>query len=85
MRRSITRHDVVAAGKRLIEAERALDRLFAERRATPETITQATARVGAAAASVRAVDLVPHVATRSLLAEEQVARYDQLRGYQRAG
>jgi hypothetical protein len=79
------RRDAVAAGERLIEAERALDRLFAERRATPEAVTEATARVGTAAASVRAVHLVTHVATRAMLTEEQVTRYDQLRGYRRAG
>jgi hypothetical protein len=79
------RRDAVVAGEQLIEAERALDRLFAEHRATPEAVTEATARVGAAAASVRAVHLVTHVATRSLLTEEQVARYDGLRGYRRAG
>jgi hypothetical protein len=79
------RRGAAAAGERLIETERALDRLFAERSATPEAVTEATARVGTAAASVRAVHLVTHVATRSLLTEEQVARYDQLRGYRRAG
>jgi hypothetical protein len=79
------RRDAVVAGEQLIEAERALDRLFAEHRATPEAVTEATARVGAAAASVRAVHLVTHVATRAMLTEEQVTRYDQLRGYRRAG
>jgi Spy/CpxP family protein refolding chaperone len=79
------RRDAVAAGERLIEAERALDRLFAERRATPEAVTEATARVGTEAASVRAIHLVTHIATRALLTEEQVTRYDQLRGYRRAG
>ena len=79
------RRDAVAAGERLIEAEHALDRLFAERRAMPEAVTEATARIGTAAAAVRAVHLVTHVATRALLTEEQVARYDGLRGYRRAG
>lgn len=79
------RRDAVAAGEQLIAAERALDRLFAERRATPEAVQDATARIGAAAASVRSVHLVTHIATRALLTEEQVGRYDQLRGYRRAG
>lgn len=79
------RRDAVAAGERLIEAERALDRLFAERRATPEVVTQATSRIGTEAAAVRAVHLVTHISTRALLTEEQVVRYDQLRGYRRGG
>jgi hypothetical protein len=79
------RHDAVAAGERLMEAERVLDRLSAERRTTQEAITQATSRIGAEAASVRTVHLVTHIATRALLTEEQVVRYDQRRGYRRGG
>jgi hypothetical protein len=79
------RVDAIAAGERLIEAEGLLDRLFAERRATPEAVEEATARIGAAAASVRAVHLVTHITTRALMTDDQVRRYDELRGYRRAG
>ncbi len=79
------RSDAIAAGERLIAAEQALDRLFAERRATPEAVQEATARIGEAAAAVRSVHLVTHIGTRALLTDDQVARYDDLRGYRRAG
>lgn len=79
------RSDAIAAGERLIAAEQALDRLFAERGATPEAVQDATARIGVAAAAVRSVHLVTHIATRALLTDDQVARYDELRGYRRAG
>lgn len=79
------RRDAAIAGERLIEAERALDGLFAGHRATPESVASATARIGAEAASVRAVHLVTHIATRALLTQEQVVRHDELRGYRRGG
>jgi Spy/CpxP family protein refolding chaperone len=75
------RRDAVAAGERVIAAEAALDRLFAERRATPEAVATATAEVGAAGAALRAIHLVTHIATREVLTAEQVLQYDVLRGY----
>lgn len=79
------RRDAVAAGEQLIEAERALDRLFAERRATDAAVGEATARIGLAAAAVRTAHLVTHVATRALLTEAQLTHYDTLRGHKRHG
>jgi Spy/CpxP family protein refolding chaperone len=69
------------AGEALIRAESELDRLFATRTATPETLSAATARAGAAQARVRETHLRYHLAMMEVLRPEQVARYARLRGY----
>lgn len=78
------RADAIVAGERVIAAERALDRLFAEQRATPEAVAAASAEAGAAQAALRTIHLVTHIATRDVLDAAQVARYDALRGYRTA-
>ncbi|MBR0682923.1 hypothetical protein GXW74_20695 [Roseomonas eburnea] len=78
------RRNAIAAGERVIEAERILDRLFSERRATPDAVAEATARIGVESASLRAVHLAAHIATRAVLTSDQIVRYDEVRGYRRA-
>jgi hypothetical protein len=68
-------------GERLIEAERALDRLFAERRATPESLSLATGNAASLEGELRAAHLRYHLAMMDVLAPHQVHRYNQLRGY----
>lgn len=68
-------------GAQLIEAERALDRLFAERRADAAAVDMATRRVGELNATLRAEHLKTHIAQTALLSPQQVARYQTLRGY----
>jgi Spy/CpxP family protein refolding chaperone len=75
------REETSALGRRLIEAERALDRLFAERRATPDTVSAATEQAGAIEAKLRAAHLRYHLAMVDVLSAEQVATYNHLRGY----
>lgn len=79
------RERAVAAGAAVIEAERALDRLFADRRATKAAVADATARAGAARAALRAVHLDAHLDTATLLTEAQIEIYVQRRGYRPAG
>jgi hypothetical protein len=71
----------VALGRRVIEAERALDRAFAERRVDSAGLTQLTAAVAEPMAALRAEHLSTHLAQTRLLDAQQVARYQQLRGY----
>ena len=73
--------DAVALGGELIEAERRLDRLFADRQAAPDSLRAAVDEVGRLRAALRYTHLDAHVATRALLSEEQIQRYDELRGY----
>jgi hypothetical protein len=68
-------------GVRLIEAERALDLLFAERRATPDAVAAATMRAGAIEAKLRAAHLRYHLEMVDVLTPSQVATYNHLRGY----
>jgi hypothetical protein len=55
--------------------------LFAERRATPETVAAATMRAGAILAKLRAAHLRYHLARVDLLTPSQVAAYNRRRGY----
>ena len=75
------RAETIPLGERVIAAEAALDRLFAERRATPAAIEAATASAGAAQAALRAAHLRYHLDAAALLSPEQVERYATLRGY----
>lgn len=75
------RAETSALGAELIKAERALDRLFAEKRATLETIAAATERAGAIEAKLRAAHLRYHLAMIDVLTTDQVMAYNHLRGY----
>ncbi|MBD0270571.1 MAG: Spy/CpxP family protein refolding chaperone [Acetobacteraceae bacterium] len=75
------RAEVRPLGERVIAAEGALDRLFATAQATPAAVTEASAAVGAARGSLRAAHLRYHLAARESLTPEQLARYEELRGY----
>jgi Spy/CpxP family protein refolding chaperone len=68
-------------GDELIDRERALDRLFAQRDITSERLIAATAAIGDVQGRLRAVHLVAHLETRAILSAEQIAQYDKLRGY----
>lgn len=73
--------ETIPLGERLIADETALDRLFAEKRATIATLDAASANVGSAQASLRAAHLRYHLDMMAVLTPEQVARYVALRGY----
>ncbi|NRF71196.1 hypothetical protein HLB44_29805 [Aquincola sp. S2] len=68
-------------GARLVEAERRLDVLFADRRASAESVEDAARDVGQLQARLRAEHLKTHLAQTALLSGEQVRTYNQLRGY----
>jgi len=68
-------------GDELIERERTLDRLFAEREITPERLGAATRAIGDIQGRLRTVHLAAHLDTRALLSREQIREYDKLRGY----
>lgn len=70
-----------ALGPRVIEAEAALDRLFAEGTADPASVRAATAEAAAARADLRAVHLEAHLATLPILTRHQRHLYAEARGY----
>lgn len=77
--------EAMPLGERLIAQEAALDALFADRRATGDTVAAATAEIGATQGQLRAAHLKYHLATLQALQPEQVQRYAELRGYANAG
>jgi hypothetical protein len=70
-----------AIGAKVVESERALDALFRSGRVEPDALAEAVRAAAAAAAEYRLSHLETHRRTRALLSAEQVARYDELRGY----
>lgn len=75
------RAETSTLGAELIEAERVLDRLFAEQRATSETVAAATEHAGAIEARLRAAHLRYHLTMVEVLTPGQVMAYNHLRGY----
>jgi hypothetical protein len=68
-------------GKKLIGAERDLDREFANWTITPERLKAATADIGTLRGELRNSHLKYHLATATLLSPERIRRYGELRGY----
>ena len=69
-------------GRELIAQEQALDQLFAKGEITPDRLAAATTAIAELQGRLRAVHLSAHLETRALLNAEQIARYQQLRGWQ---
>jgi len=65
----------------LIAKEQALDRHFANGDITPDRLAAATAAIAVLEGRLRAVHLSAHLETRALLNADQIARYEQPRGY----
>jgi len=68
-------------GRELIAQEQALDQLFAKDEITPDRLAAATTAIAELQGRMRAVHLSAHLETRALLNADQIARYQQLRGY----
>ena len=77
------KNETVALGERLIQREVDLDRLFATRTATRANLVEATSAISATQAELRAAHLRYHLFTVEVLTPEQVARYNEARGYVR--
>ncbi|MBC7939883.1 MAG: periplasmic heavy metal sensor [Chitinophagaceae bacterium] len=68
-------------GEAVVQAEAELDKLFAERQATPANVREATQRVASLQAQLRAEHLNTHLAQTALMSPAQALRYTDLRGY----
>jgi hypothetical protein len=68
-------------GVRLIEQEGALDLQFANRSITPDTLKDATAKIGMTQAELRNTHLKYHLETAQILSPDQMKQYAELRGY----
>jgi Spy/CpxP family protein refolding chaperone len=71
-------------GLRLIAQEAELDRQFAGKTITAETLVQATSAIGTTQAALRAAHLRYHLTMVDVLTPDQMQRYAELRGYRSA-
>ncbi|HKA35912.1 MAG TPA: Spy/CpxP family protein refolding chaperone [Thermoanaerobaculia bacterium] len=76
--------DAVVLGGKIIEKEKALDSGFASGSIDEKTLRRLTSEIASLQAELRAAHLKAHLATKRILTAEQVARYDELRGYARS-
>ncbi|HSJ23906.1 MAG TPA: Spy/CpxP family protein refolding chaperone [Longimicrobiales bacterium] len=72
-------------GERIVEAERQLDGLFANRTVDSNRLRELTAAAGALRGELRFVHLQAHLETTALLSDHQVHLYDMVRGYRQHG
>jgi hypothetical protein len=73
--------EAVPAGETLITYETTLDRAFANRTISPESLATLTGEIGQAQARLRAIHLKYHLTTADLLSPSQREQYAELRGY----
>jgi Spy/CpxP family protein refolding chaperone len=72
---------VIPLGREIVDAERDLDRRFASGSIDEASLRTATEHIGYLQGRLRAVHLSAHLATRKVLNPDQVATYDNMRGY----
>jgi hypothetical protein len=73
--------ETIPLGEKLIAQEADLERQFAGKAVTGESLRTAVQAIGATQAALRAAHLSYHLATVEVLAPAQIARYAELRGY----
>jgi Spy/CpxP family protein refolding chaperone len=73
--------EAVPLGLKLIEQEAELDRQFAGRTVTPESLKASTAAVATTQGELRETHLKYHLSTVAILTPGQMQRYAELRGY----
>ena len=73
--------EAMPLGTKLIEQEAELDRQFAARTVTPESLKASTAAVAATQGILRETHLKYHLSTGSILTPAQMTKYAELRGY----
>jgi hypothetical protein len=73
--------EAVPLGSKLIEQEADLDRQFANRTVTPESLKVSTAAVATTQGALRETHLKYHLSTVAILTPGQMQRYAELRGY----
>jgi Spy/CpxP family protein refolding chaperone len=73
--------ETIPLGVTLISQERSLNDDFANHTVTTASLEGATQRIGATQAALRAAHLKYHLSTAAVLTQEQVAQYNELRGY----
>jgi hypothetical protein len=75
--------ETIPLGERIIAEEAALDRMFAGPTITSAMLTAVTARIATVQGELRAAHLRYHLTMRDTLTPDQIALYDEKRGYRR--
>ena len=78
------RINAVALGEELLEAEMGLDHDFERGAISPESLESALLEIGRIRAQLRYVHLESHLRQQRLLTADQIAKYDEIRGYRGA-
>jgi len=73
--------EAVKLGAQVVAKERELDSGFAERTITGGGLERLVREIASIQGKLRAAHLRAHIEQRAILSDEQVARYDRLRGY----
>ena len=73
--------EAVRLGAEILRAEEHLDRRFAHRHIDEAALRAATAEIARLEGELRFAHLRAHLQVTALLSDEQIARYDALRGY----
>jgi Spy/CpxP family protein refolding chaperone len=73
--------NAMGLGRQLIDEEQKLDKLFASRTVTPETLNASLERIGKLQAQFRQAHLEAHLTQTEILSATQIAKYVELRGY----
>src|SRR4051812_11285784 len=73
--------EAVPLGTKLLAQEAALDRAFASRSITTDTLKSAMEQIGVTQAALRNAHLKYHLQTVQILSADQTKRYSSLRGY----
>jgi hypothetical protein len=73
--------EAMPLGAKLIEQEADLDKQFAGRTVTPDSLKVSTAAVAATQGALRETHLKYHLSTAAILNSVQLQRYAELRGY----
>jgi len=76
------KHESIPLGVKLVEQEQELDRMFAARTVTPDTLELATSALAATQGQLRESHLKYHLSTAAVLTQSQMQQYAALRGYQ---
>jgi Spy/CpxP family protein refolding chaperone len=77
--------EAIPLGKRIVERERELDRLFASGAIDDAVLKERLDEIGRLQGALRAAHLRAHLVQSRVLTRAQVAQYDELRGYANIG
>jgi len=73
--------EAIVAGNAFIEYERVLNDRFAQRKMNEKELNELLAKISETYKSLRYIHLSAHLKTPGILTEDQIEKYNQLRGY----